>query len=138
MNNILTALATKISSSTLYSTLSGRIWLDTYQGDSPTTFPYCVYSIVSSILEKTFADEMRNTLIQFSLYSSSSSVAEITGLYNDLKTLLDESSLSITSNKSISIEEVNLVTSTENITTIDGSQEIRAWHVDYEFKTSVG
>jgi hypothetical protein len=90
------------------------------------------------VLEKTFADEMRNTLIQFSLYSSSSSVAEITGLYNDLKTLLDESSLSITSNKSISIEEVNLVTSTENITTIDGSQEIRAWHVDYEFKTSVG
>lgn len=137
MNNILTALATKISTSTLYTDLSGRIWLDSYCGDLPIIYPYCIYSVVAASLEKTFTEEYRNILIQFSLYSSSSSAVEITGLYNDLKTLLDEQSLgTITSNALVSMKEENLVTTTEEITSVTGMQTVKVWHVDYEIVTS--
>jgi hypothetical protein len=137
MNNILTALATKMSTSTFLTNLSGRIWLDSYQGDLPIIYPYCIYSVVTAPLEKTFTEEYRNTLIQFTICSSSSSAVEITGLYGDLKTLLDDQSLgTITSNTLVSMKEENLVTTTEEITASDGSQVIKVWHVDYEIITS--
>jgi hypothetical protein len=103
----------------------------------PIIYPYCIYSVVTAPLEKTFTEEYRNTLIQFTICSSSSSAVEITGLYGDLKTLLDDQSLgTITSNTLVSMKEENLVTTTEEITASDGSQVIKVWHVDYEIITS--
>lgn len=136
MNNILTALATKISGSTLYSTLSGRIWLDTYQGDSPITFPYCIYSIVSAPMDKTFTETYRDLTIQFSIYSTSTSAAEITDLYNSLNALLDEQDLgTITSNTLVYMREANLVTMVEEIpTSPEASQTAKVWHVDFEIE----
>ena len=46
MNNMLTAIATKISGSALQSYVGGRIYLD--QAEQGAQFPYVVYFIVAS------------------------------------------------------------------------------------------
>ena len=135
MNNILTAIYGKFTGSALLSDVGGRIYLD--RAPDNCEFPYVVYSIVSAVPEKTFTEHYTNTLIQFSLFSSSSGATEITTMYNDLKTLFDECSLTITSNTLVWCKEQNLTTMTDDITTPTGTQTVKAWHIDFEVLTSL-
>jgi hypothetical protein len=138
MDALLTAIMTKVSGSALSTDVSGRIYLDQYpSSESPATFPYCVFFIVSGVPHRTFTERYTNTLIQFSLFSSSQSAVEITNMYNDLKTLLDECSLTITGNTLVWMREQNLTTMTEDITTADGTQSVKHWACDYEVLTSL-
>jgi hypothetical protein len=135
MKNILTAIATKISNSSLFSDVGGRIYLD--QAPAGCELPYIVYSVITAPKEKTFTEVYRNSLIQFSIFSSSPSAVEISGIYDSLTTLLDDSSFSITGSDLVWCKESNLTTITEDITTPEGTQAMKAWHVDFEVKTSL-
>lgn len=136
MKNLLTAIYTKISTSQLFSDVGGRFYLDEYQGDNPPVFPYIIYQVVSAPKEKTFTEIYTNVLIQFSIFSSSSSVVEITGLYDSLVTLFDECSMSITGYTLVSFKEENLVTMIEPITTETGESFVRHWAIDFEVVVS--
>jgi len=136
MTNILTALYGKFAGSSLSSDVGGRLFLD--QAPDGCEYPYVVYQIVSGVPDKTFTEVYTDTLIQFSLFSSSSSVLEIATMYADLKTLLDECSLTITGSTLVWMREQNLVTMMEDITAPDGTtQRCRHWGVDFEIKTSL-
>lgn len=107
------------------------------QAPDKPTFPYVVFFIVSSVPEKTFTEDLSETLIQFSIYSASSSATEISAIYAALKTLYDECSLTITGSSLVWMKETNLVTMTEDMTTTTGTTTIKHWAVDFEVKTSL-
>lgn len=135
MNDLLTAIYSKFSGSDLSSDVGGRIYLDT--APEKTEFPYIVYFIISSTQDRTFTEYYTNILIQFSLFSISSSVTEIITIYNHLKALFDECSFDITGNKLVWMREQNLITMIDNITTLIGTEECRHWAVDFEVLTSL-
>jgi len=135
LNNLLTAIYGKLAGSALSTAIGGRMYLD--QAPGKPTFPYVVFFIVSSVPEKTFTEDMSETLIQFSIYSASSSATEISAIYAALKTLYDECSLTITGSSLVWMKETNLVTMTEDMTTATGTTTLKHWAVDFEVKTSL-
>ena len=135
MLNLLTSIYGKFSGSALSTSLGGRIYLD--QAPDGCEYPYCVYFVVSGVPSRTFTEHYTETLIQFSLFSASSSATEITGMYADLKSLFDECSMTITGSTLVSMKEQNLTTMMEQITVADGTQNVRHWAVDFEVITSL-
>jgi hypothetical protein len=129
MNNLLTAIMTKTSGSALSTAVGGRI----FEGEAPdgTEFPYIVISIVNDTQIDTFLDKLDDITIQFSLYSISKGLTEITGMFANLKTLFDDAVLTITSNYHILISRQGLTTMFDDITTPLGTVGLRHWAVDY-------
>lgn len=113
--------------------VAGRVYYD--EAPQGAQFPYVVYSIVSAVPERTFTEEYRNILVQVSLFAAGAT--EISTMYNDLKTLLDEYSMTITGNTLVWMRENNLTTMVEDVTTVDGLQRVKHWAVDYEVLTSL-
>lgn len=135
MENLLTAIVTKISGSTLSNDVSGRIWLDKVpDDDQPVTYPYIIYFIVSDVPDWTFKESFEDILIQFSLFSASSGLTEITTMYNDLKALFDDCAMSITSDTLIWFRRENTTMMVDEILVGDATQSVRHWAVDYEIK----
>ena len=132
MNPLLTAIYGKTSGSTLSSDVGGRIFLDS--APDGCEFPYIVFFIVSNVPDWEFVERFEDTLVQFSLFSSSSSAVEITAMYSDLKALFDDCSMAITGDTLIWFRRQNLVTMVDEITVADGTQTVKVWHVDYEVK----
>lgn len=129
MNGLLTALMTKCSGSLLSTDVGGRI----YEAEAPegAEFPYVVFQIVTSIPQDTFKNELEDTLIQFSIFSISDGLTEITGIYNHLKALFKNAVLTIAGSTNVWLEQRNLTTLMEEITTPAGTIGARHWAVDY-------
>jgi hypothetical protein len=135
MLNLLTAIYGKFAGSALSTYVGGRIYVD--RAPANTKLPYVVYFIVSGTPDWTFKERLTDTLIQFSLFSSSKNLTEVTTMYADLKTLFDECTLTITSNTFLYMQETNLTTMVEDITVSGGLNEVKHWAVDYTVKTQV-
>jgi len=135
MNNLLTALMTKISGSAFSSDVGGRVYLD--QAPQGAEFPYCVFFVVTANPDRTFTEHYTDALIQFSLFSASSGAAEITTAYNDLVALLDECALTISGSKLVWMKESNLTTMVEDITVADATQTVKHWAVEFSILTSL-
>ena len=133
MNDILTAIMTKISGSDLSSDVGGRVYLDVAPKD--VEYPYIVFMIVVDTPEDVFGKDGEDILIQFSLFSTSSSVAEIANIYNDLKALFDNCSMAIAHNTLVWMRRDNLTTLMDEHTTPVGTIGVKAWHVDYQVLT---
>jgi hypothetical protein len=129
MNNLLAAIMTKCSGSALSTAVGGRIFED--EAPEGTEFPYVVISIVTDVPADTFKDSLEDITIQFSLYSTSKGLAEITGMFANLKMLFDNAVLTITSSYHILISRQNLTTMFDDITTPEGTVGLRHWAVDY-------
>ena len=129
MNNLLAAIMTKCSGSALSAAVGGRI----FEGEAPegTEYPYVIISIVNDSQVDTFKDALEDINIQFSLYSISKGLTEITGLFANLKTLFDNAVLTITGNYHILISRQALTTMFDDITTPEGTVGLRHWAVDY-------
>jgi len=135
MNNLITAITSKLSGSSLSTDVGGRIYLDRAPDDC--AFPYVVFFVVSGTPERTYTEHYTITLIQFSLFSASPSAVEITGMYNDLVSLYDECTMTITGSTLVWMKEQNLTTMVEDITATDGTQNVKHWAVDFEIMTSL-
>jgi hypothetical protein len=135
MDNLLSAIITKTSGSAFASDIGGRIYLD--HAPDNAEFPYCVFFIVSDVPLDTFTDSLDDVLVQFSLFSASSGAAEITGMYNDLRSLFDNCTLSITGSTFVSMRRQNLQTMVEESVTQTGTQIIKHWAVDYQLVASI-
>lgn len=135
--NLLTAIHNKFANSNLAEDVGGRY----YQDIAPlgTGTPYCVYSIVSSVMDKTFSEVYTNALIQFDLFCSTAYASLMPTMYAHLKALFDECGLSITGSTLVVMRETNLVTLAESLDEPlpDGSTGMLHWAVDYEAMTSL-
>ena len=133
MNNLLTAIRSKATGSTLSTYVGGRIYLDEIPENVPVVYPYVTFFIVSGTPEKTFTEDHQNVLIQFSMFSTSSGATEITTMYNRLKALYDECTLTITGKTFYRMYETNLITMVDDAVAPDGSTaRVKHWAADYE------
>jgi hypothetical protein len=132
MDELIKAIITKLSGSTISSDVNGRVFLD--RAPDGCEFPYIVFFVVSSVPDWQFSERFEDTLIQFSLFSSSESAVEITTMLKDLKSLFDDCSLTITGDTLIWFRRQNITTMVEEITTATGTQTIKHYAVDYEAK----
>ena len=135
MNNLLSAIYGKTIGSNLSTDVSGRIYLD--QAPDETIFPYIVFYIVSGVPDRTFTEHYTDSIIQFSLFSSSKSAVEITKMYNDLKALFDEQPLTITGSTLVWMKESNLITMVDDILLANATFSVKHWAVDFAVLTSL-
>jgi hypothetical protein len=131
--NILSAIYSKMNSSALSADVGGRIYPD--EALPGCEFPYVVFFVVSAVPDNAFGKTGKDVMVQFDLFSKSSGNVEITTMYSDLKALLDEATMTITSNTLVLMWETNLVTMMEDGPAQDGTERIRHWAVDYEIMT---
>jgi hypothetical protein len=130
MAYLLQAIMTKMAGSALSSDVNGRIYLD--EAPHGAEFPYVVFLIVSGVPENLFAQKGDIVTVQFSLFSISRGLAEITDMYGDLIALFDDISLTITGDTCINMARENLMTMVEDIgATPNGNGTVRHWAVDY-------
>ena len=134
MLNLTTAMFGKLSGSALASHIGTRL----YKGRAPddATYPYIVFMIVSNMPEKTFSEDFETTVIQFSIFSSTSGSTEAENIYTDLKTLYDECAMTVTGSTWFYwMKRLNATLMVEDHTVKAGT--IQVWHyaVDYEIMT---
>lgn len=119
-----------------YTALNGQLFED--EAPEGTQYPYAVYSVVAAPKEKTFTEVYTNVLLQLSIYSSNMDSSEIKGLYTKAVALFDECSLTITGSKLVWMREENLTTLVEDVdATLTGVSKIRAYHIDFDVRTSL-
>jgi len=97
MNSLFTAIWDRFSSTTasgFYNDLSGRMYLN--HAPQETTFPFCVYFVVSDFDELDFAEEREDFAMQFNVFSENNSATEAGNLLGSLKTMFDNCSLTVT------------------------------------------
>lgn len=132
MDELIKAIITKFSGSTISSDVNGRVFLD--RAPDGCEFPYIVFFVVSSVPDWMFTERFEDTMVQFSLFSSSESAVEITTMLKDLKSLFDDCSLTITGDTLVWFRRQNITTMVEDITTTAGTQSVKHYAVDYEAK----
>lgn len=135
MKNLTTAIYSKASGSTFLSYISSRL----YKGRAPegTDYPYAVFRVVTDVPEKTFTEDYERVVIQFSLFSITSSTLEVENMLTYLESLYDECSLTITGSTLIWMKRDNVVFQEEEHTTPTGTSQVHAYHVDYEILESL-
>jgi len=130
MKNLLTAIMSKLTGSSVNTDVGGRIYLD--QAPAGTqTFPYVVFFVVSGYQNDTFKHKIDEFLLQVSIFSASLGITEISGIYDHLKTALDDVSLTVSGETVISFVRDNLTTMVEDVTATGATSSIKHWAVDY-------
>lgn len=135
MQALITAIDAKLLDSTVYNDVGGRVYYDTADTND---LPYIVYSIVSAVPDKTFSELYHDVLIQFDLFSAmSAGKTQITTMYADLISLMDECSLSITGYTLVWMRETGLQTFVEDTSALqDGSSILNHWAIDFDVRIS--
>lgn len=135
MQALITAIENKLLDSAIYNDVGGRCYYDTADSDD---LPRLVYSIVSGVPDKTFSELYHDILIQVDLFSAlSAGKTQITTMYADLISLMDECSLSITGYTLVWCREQNIVTMVEDLSALqDGSSICLHWAIDFEARIS--
>jgi len=127
---------TKTTGSTLSSNVGGRIYFE--EAPEGTEYPYVVFLNIPRELEKTFSEDYEIYQIQFSLFSISKGLTEITTMYSNLQTLFDECSLSITGGTLVWMKRLGSPqTMGEDHTTPSGTAKVHHWVVEYEIMISL-
>mgnify|MGYP001237718475 CR=1 FL=1 len=131
MQVLIDAIATKLLNSTVSEDVGGRCWYDTADSDD---LPRLVYSIVSGVPDNCFQKTGESVLMQFDLFSAlSAGKTQITTMYADLTTLLDDCTLTIAGKNLAKCQRQNLVIMVEDLSALqDGSSICLHWVVDYE------
>ncbi|HSW62172.1 MAG TPA: DUF3168 domain-containing protein [Dissulfurispiraceae bacterium] len=135
MKALTTSIYGKLAGSSLDTLIGGRM----FKGRAPenTEFPYAVYFVVSDVPDLTFTEHFEDVLLQFSLFSSTSSTTEIEDMYTALKSLYDECALTITGATLVWMKRANTQFMVEDVETPDGTSQIYHYAVDYDIKTSL-
>jgi len=105
MNEIRIAIYTKSQlTSTFKTSIGGRFYWD--KAPQTPTYPFVVAHEIVSDYDYTFSEQFENVRIQFNIYSKSTSVSECGTIYNNLKSLFDWSTLTVTDYRCVKIERL--------------------------------
>jgi hypothetical protein len=135
MKNLTTAIYGKLSGSSLSTLIGDRL----FKGRAPenTEYPYVVFFVVSDVPDLTFTEDYEDILLQFSLFSSTSSTTEIEDMYAALKSLYDECALTITGATLVWMKRANSQFMVEDHETPSGTSQVYHYAVDYDILTSL-
>lgn len=134
MDAILQAIMTKTVGSALATQVGSRIYFQ--EAPDNVAYPLVVFFPVSDVPEYPGGKTMENMLWQFSLFSLSAGLTEITTLLTNLRTLFDDCTLAIAGENLIYFIRGNLTVINEEITTTQGTQTIKHWSQEYEVCTA--
>jgi hypothetical protein len=130
MKNLTTAIFGHMTGA-FKTLISGRMYK--IRAPQKATYPYVVFYIVNNVPRNTFTENIEDTLVQFSIFSTASSSLEIEDIYTELIALYDNCRLTITGNTHIKMDrESSYLTSIPADTDL-GTQEI--WQYDIEYST---
>jgi len=129
MLNLTTGVYSKAAGTALMTSIGNRL----YKGRAPAnaTYPYVVYQVVTDVPDYTFKRDYESVIVQFSIYSIASGTTEIETIYNHLRTVYDDCSLTIADATQIWMVRDNAVFQTEDHTTPSGTAQVWAYYVDY-------
>ncbi|MCK5601958.1 hypothetical protein KAR91_08820 [Candidatus Pacearchaeota archaeon] len=102
------------------------------EADDDSVYPYAVFSMISNVADFTFEEDFEDVLIQFNLYSDTSSVEEISDLFELLKgdTSLGEGF----DFKDLNITDYGAVSLVRQNATLIKEEKIWGYSIVYEFK----
>ena len=86
---------------TIYTNLSGKLYLT--EAPQNTSFPYAIYHLVSNDYDFQFREDFEEFLIQFTIFDDNASAVNIGTYFENLKTLYDWSSPTVTGYTVISV-----------------------------------
>lgn len=120
--NLETAIYGKLSGSTLTGLISGRM----YNNLAPdrTTYPYVVFKVYTYYPDRAFDREYSNYRVQFSGYSTSSSMSELNAIMAAIKALYDEQTLTVTGHTTVWMKLDSETQIVEEHTTPSGSETV--------------
>lgn len=135
MLNLTKAIYSQFSGSALSTAIGGRL----FKGQAPegADYPYIVYQVVTNTPDHDFSNDYENTIVQFSIFSITSSTVEIENCYTDLKALYDEQDFSITGSDLVWMRRSNANFVVEDHVTPTGTQRVWVYHVDFSILTSL-
>jgi len=135
LKNLTTAIWGQLAGSAFSTDIGGRL----FKGQAPpgTSYPYAIYLVVTDVPQRTFTELYEEVLVQFSLFSTASGTTEVENMYTDLKTLYDEKPFTITGSTLIWMRRSNTSFIVEDHTTPTGTQQVFAYHCDFEVLTSL-
>ena len=137
MKTFYTAIFTKFNAvdgggdhNSFWTDIGGRMFF----GEAPenVAWPYCVVSHIASTQRDTFKDKIDDILVQFSIFSSNPSSAEVHDAMTHLKALFDDATLSITGDTLVYFIRGVEGLERDDIDTPDGLQRGWHYHVDYD------
>ena len=135
MDALLTAIISRTAGSTLNTLVGGRLYAE--EAPARTAYPYVVFHAIGRP-EYTFTEIYEVYTVQFTMYSSSSGLTEITGVYDAVKALFDDAPLTVTGYRTVWCRrEDTAMLPPIKITTPSGTEMARCWTVDYEIKISL-
>ena len=101
-------------------------------------FPYIVFQLVTGTPDKTFTENHIDITVQFSIYSSLPSAAEVSDILGKLISVFDDKILTVAGYTMEWMRFQNLVTLTEDVTLPNGSTVLtKHWAVDFEIRLSL-
>jgi hypothetical protein len=71
----------------LHTALAGQMYLT--EAPQNTSYPYAVYNMIANDYDWMFTEDLEEFLIQFSIFDDKASATNVTGYFDDLKTLYD-------------------------------------------------
>jgi hypothetical protein len=130
MKNLTTSIYTMMAGTTLDTAIGGRLYkLRAPQG---TALPYVIFFVVSDVYQPTFTEDMEQVIIQFSIFSESSSTAEIEDIYDKLKLVYDNKAFTPTGNKVVVMTRQNAILTSGEADLEAGTGEYYQYDIDYE------
>lgn len=131
MQELKNAIDSKLLNSTVSETVGGRCYFNTAPDDQ---FPRIVYSRVSGVPDNAFAKTGESVLLQFDLFSmQSAGDTEILTMESQLKSLLDDCTLTISGQLCVGFQRQNTVDMVEDLSALqDGSSLVFHTAIDYE------
>ena len=137
MLNLSKGIYGKLSGSALASHIGTRMYGG--RAKQGAAYPYVVYLIPSDVPDPTFSSNYEDYLIQFSLFSSTSSSTEVKNMYTDLKTLYDDCTMTIAAgaNTLIWMQRVNATLMAEEHTLPTPIGTVKVWHLAVDYMATV-
>jgi len=111
MIELQTAIVTKFNEltggnhNTFYTGIGGRMYFRRIPNTEPT-FPYCIFYFGSNVNDYQFTEEFDNVVVQFSIFSNTSSSSELGNLFTYAKTLFDWSRLTVSNYTFLKMERI--------------------------------
>lgn len=113
-----------------YNSISGRYYFNHAPQDS--SYPLCVSYLINVNHDWVFKTDLENIILQFSIYSSNPSSSEICDVYEYLKLLFDDTTLTVTN-----YTFVKMIRDFQNLSWLD---DVGIWRyvIQYNIQLSKG
>jgi hypothetical protein len=129
MLNLYAAIMTRFNGSLASTSVGGRIFYK--EAPEGTLLPYIVFMRISGSNSDTFDERVDETVIQFSLYSSSRGIMEIGTMYENLRALFDDATFSVPGGTLVRCQYQSATDVSDETITREGTVGVKHWPVEY-------